>query len=132
MSAQTAPNRGPIHDPVVMLESSPTAPAQFAIQTHFKSKFASGMHAHEGDTPFGTAKEKMAQAAHDLGLKTPRLEACFIEKRATFAPLVGQKRPPMEVAKDLWACGDYIRGPYPSTLEGAVRSGKAVIDALMP
>ncbi len=161
VSAQTAPNRGPIHDPVVMLESSPTAPAQFAIQTHFKSKFASGMHAHEGDTPFGTAKENMAQAtsspvwafvvsdsrgqerealiegvlaqaAHDLGLKTPRLEACFIEKRATFAPLVDQKRPPMEVAKDLWACGDYIRGPYPSTLEGAVRSGKAVIDALMP
>jgi len=29
---------------------------------------------------------------------------------------------PME---GLLACGDYIEGPYPATLEGAVRSGVA-------
>jgi predicted NAD/FAD-dependent oxidoreductase len=29
----------------------------------------------------------------------------------------------MEIAAGLLACGDYVAGPYPSTLEGAVRSG---------
>jgi predicted NAD/FAD-dependent oxidoreductase len=32
----------------------------------------------------------------------------------------------MEVAPRLWACGDYVDGPYPATLEGAVRSGLQV------
>jgi predicted NAD/FAD-dependent oxidoreductase len=30
----------------------------------------------------------------------------------------------MAVAPGLLACGDYIAGPYPATLEGAVRSGR--------
>jgi predicted NAD/FAD-dependent oxidoreductase len=29
------------------------------------------------------------------------------------------------VANGLCACGDYIEGPYPATLEGAVLSGTA-------
>ena len=29
------------------------------------------------------------------------------------------------IAPALLACGDYIEGPYPATLEGAVRSGVA-------
>jgi predicted NAD/FAD-dependent oxidoreductase len=29
----------------------------------------------------------------------------------------------MEIAPGLRACGDYVEGPYPATLEGAVRSG---------
>jgi predicted NAD/FAD-dependent oxidoreductase len=29
------------------------------------------------------------------------------------------------IAPGLLACGDYIDGPYPATLEGAVRSGLA-------
>jgi hypothetical protein len=32
----------------------------------------------------------------------------------------------MVVAPGLLACGDYVEGPYPATLEGAVRSGWAV------
>ena len=32
-------------------------------------------------------------------------------------------RPAPHIAKGLLACGDYIQGPYPATLEGAVRSG---------
>jgi predicted NAD/FAD-dependent oxidoreductase len=31
----------------------------------------------------------------------------------------------MTVAPGLLACGDYIEGPFPATLEGAVRSGVA-------
>lgn len=33
------------------------------------------------------------------------------------------ERPALHIAKGLLACGDYIQGPYPATLEGAVRSG---------
>jgi squalene-associated FAD-dependent desaturase len=50
------------------------------------------------------------------------------EKRATFACAPAIARPPPKVAPGLVAAGDYIRGPYPATLEGAVRSG---IDAAL-
>ena len=36
------------------------------------------------------------------------------------------QRPALQVAPGLWACGDYVNGPYPATLEGAVRAGLAV------
>jgi monoamine oxidase len=39
-------------------------------------------------------------------------------------------RPVPLIADGLWACGDYLRGPYPSTLEGAVRSGQQVVTQL--
>ena len=48
-----------------------------------------------------------------------------IEKRATFACTPGLQRPPQAIAPGLVACGDYVKGPYPATLEGAVRSGVA-------
>ena len=35
----------------------------------------------------------------------------------------------MAVAPGLFACGDYLDGPYPATLEGAVRSGIAAARA---
>ena len=53
-----------------------------------------------------------------------------MEKRATFACTPGLQRPGMQVAAGLLACGDYIAGPYPATLEGAVRSGLAAARAL--
>ncbi len=45
------------------------------------------------------------------------------EKRATFACTPGLERPPAEILAGLIAAGDYVDGPYPATLEGAVRSG---------
>ena len=53
-----------------------------------------------------------------------------IEKRATFACPPGVRRPSGVVAPGLLACGDYVAGPYPATLEGAVRSGSAAADML--
>lgn len=56
------------------------------------------------------------------------------EKRATFAatPEALQHRPhhatPIE---GLWLAGDYTRTPYPSTLEGAVRSGLSCARAIL-
>ena len=55
-----------------------------------------------------------------------------VEKRATFACVPGLVRPPQQVAPGLLACGDYVDGPYPATLEGAVRSGVAAASLLMP
>jgi predicted NAD/FAD-dependent oxidoreductase len=33
------------------------------------------------------------------------------------------QRPAAQISQGLIACGDYVAGPYPATLEGAVRSG---------
>jgi hydroxysqualene dehydroxylase len=49
------------------------------------------------------------------------------EKRATFRCTPGLHRPAALIAPSLFAAGDYVDGPYPATLEGAVRSGVAAI-----
>ena len=49
------------------------------------------------------------------------------EKRATFRCTPGLQRSQMRIAPGLNAAGDHVIGPYPATLEGAVRSG---IDAV--
>jgi hydroxysqualene dehydroxylase len=56
----------------------------------------------------------------------------FTEKRATFRCTPGLQRPPGSIAAGLHAAADYVAGPYPATLEGAVRSAldaAAAIDA---
>ena len=53
-----------------------------------------------------------------------------VEKRATFVCTPGLQRPPAFIGGHWWACGDYVQGPYPATLEGAVRSGRQVIDQI--
>ncbi|MDO9315316.1 MAG: hydroxysqualene dehydroxylase HpnE [Burkholderiaceae bacterium] len=72
------------------------------------------------------ANATFAQARSQLStqLKAP-LQALrvFNEKRATFRCTPDLQRPPPLIAPGLFAAGDYIEGPYPSTLEGAVQSG---------
>ena len=53
-----------------------------------------------------------------------------VEKRAAFACTPALRRPSMQIAPGLFACGDYVDGPYPSTVEGAVRSGTGVVQLL--
>lgn len=64
----------------------------------------------------------LAQAQAQLGLVLQPLQTVS-EKRATFACTPGLQRPPAALAPGLWAAGDHVDGPYPATLEGAVRSG---------
>jgi hypothetical protein len=52
------------------------------------------------------------------------------ERRATFACVPGLRRPPAAIAHGLIAAGDHVAGPYPATLEGAVRSGRSAAAAL--
>jgi hypothetical protein len=60
----------------------------------------------------------------------PRLLRTLAERRATFLCVPGVVRPQAAIAPNLVAAGDYVDGPYPATLEGAVRSGVAAIAAL--
>jgi hydroxysqualene dehydroxylase len=72
----------------------------------------------------------IAQGKSQLGLQDLQPLKTIVEKRATFACTPGVQRPPMQIADGLLACGDYVDGPYPATLEGAVRSGLAAARAL--
>jgi len=46
-----------------------------------------------------------------------------IEKRATFSCTPQLHRPSPHPFEGIAVCGDYVSGPYPATLEGAVMSG---------
>lgn len=71
----------------------------------------------------------LAQAQAQLGLILQPVQT-VVEKRATFACTPALQRPPATIAPGLLACGDYVAGPYPATLEGAVRSGCAAVALL--
>ena len=61
----------------------------------------------------------------------PHLRYVLRDRRATWVASAGLTRPSARVAQGLWAAGDYVDGPYPSTLEGAVRSGLAAAQAVL-
>ena len=71
----------------------------------------------------------LAQGRAQLGLELQVVQT-VVEKRATFACTPGLQRPVQRIAAGLLACGDYVEGPYPATLEGALRSGLAAARAL--
>jgi hydroxysqualene dehydroxylase len=73
-------------------------------------------------------RDVIAQAS-GLGWHLQPLQT-VVEKRATFACVPGLRRPPIAIAPGLWACGDYVEGPYPATLEGAVRAALQVADQI--
>ncbi|MDZ4074184.1 MAG: hydroxysqualene dehydroxylase HpnE [Hylemonella sp.] len=72
----------------------------------------------------------LQQARSQLGLDLQAVQT-VVEKRATFACTPALQRPVQTIAPGLLACGDYVAGPYPATLEGAVRSGLAAAQALV-
>ena len=77
-----------------------------------------------------TVAAVQAQAARELGGGPWALVHAATEKRATFACRPGLRRPHARIAAGLLAAGDYVEGPYPATLEGAVRSGLAAAAGL--
>ena len=119
--------------PVMALRSSAHQPAQFV----FDRAALSGQHgvlafvvsASEGDAA-SIEQLVIAQGKSQLGLHDLQPLKTIVEKRATFACTPGVQRPPMRIADGLLACGDYVDGPYPATLEGAVRSGLAAARTL--
>jgi squalene-associated FAD-dependent desaturase len=113
--------------PMLALRAGPGAPAQFVFDRGQLGgppgllAFVVSASAREKEV---LEAEVLAQAA-GLGWQVQPLKT-IVEKRATFACVPGLQRPPLAIAAGLWACGDYVEGPYPATLEGAVRAGIAV------
>lgn len=118
--------------PMVALRCSPEAPAQFVFDRGLlrpDDASAQGVLAFVISASVGEREtlqaQVLAQAASQLGLHHLQPIQTVVEKRATFACTPGLLRPSAAVAPGLWAAGDYVDGPYPATLEGAVRSGQA-------
>ena len=113
--------------PMLALPAAPRQPAQFVFDRgrlggpHGLLAFVVSASTGEREA---LQEQVVAQAQEQLGLRIQPLRT-ITEKRATFACTPGLRRPAMRIAPGLLACGDYIEGPYPATLEGAVRSGRA-------
>ncbi len=118
--------------PMLALRDDAESPAQYVFDRG-QLGGADGLLAFviSGAAPWvarGTAATEAAvrrQAERALGLHFDEPPATLTEKRATFRCTPGLTRPSGSIAPGLAAAGDHVDGPYPATLEGAVRSGLA-------
>jgi len=121
--------------PMVALHADADMPAQFAFDLGAldgpAGVFAfvvSGAREWVDRGLDATAAATLAQALASFPSGTwpaaPTLLHAAAEKRATFRCTPALVRPPSAIAPRLWAAGDYVAGPYPATLEGAVRAGR--------
>jgi hydroxysqualene dehydroxylase len=114
--------------PMMALRSSEAEPAQFVFDrgalTGHTGLLAFVVSASQGDA--ATIEHQVIQQGRKQ-LSLPNLQPLqtITDKRATFACTPGLQRPAPQISKGIIACGDYVDGPYPSTLEGAMRSGIA-------
>ena len=119
--------------PMTALRSSPAHPAQFVFDRSQlygdAGVLAFVVSAFEGERDV-LVRQVTDQAAKQLGMTQLEHLQTVVEKRATFACTPGLVRPPMQIAPGLLACGDYVAGPYPATLEGAVLNGTAAAKRL--
>lgn len=119
--------------PMMALPCSLYEPAQFVFDrgalTGHHGVLAFVISASVGDAAT-LERQVISQGRKQLAL--PQLQALktITDKRATFACTPGLQRPVAQIAPGIIACGDYVDGPYPSTLEGAVRSGIAAFAQL--
>ena len=116
-------------EPMIALHSDIESPAQFVFDRG-RLGGPAGLLAFviSGAQPWvdrgleATTWATLAQARTALGVKLYAVHSTA-EKRATFRCTPGLTRPTAQLAPGLFAAGDHIAGPYPATLEGAVRSG---------
>ena len=121
--------------PMTALHDGPYAPAQFLFD-HGALGMTPGVFAavvsgagrwvERGlDATADAVREQLAAELAAHWRTPPTVWRTVAERRATFACRPQLQRPPARIAQRLWAAGDYVEGPYPSTLEGAVRAGEA-------
>jgi hydroxysqualene dehydroxylase len=118
--------------PILALRQDPAQPAQFVFDRGqlgaVPGLLAFVISSSQGEREL-LEGQVLRQARTQLGLDLQAVQT-VVEKRATFACTPGLQRPPQRIAPGLLACGDYLAGPYPATLEGAVRSGVSAARAL--
>jgi hypothetical protein len=89
-----------------------------------------GAHADLSSTQLATAIER--QLASSFTLPAAVAHAVVVEKRATITPGPGVTRPDTRLPlRGLYLAGDSASSPYPSTLEGSIRAGRAAARALV-
>lgn len=121
--------------PMLALRSSREAPAQFVFERDAIARDgrSTGLLAFVISDSAGDRRALeaavVAQARGQLGLAVQPVRT-VAERRATFACTAGMQRPPMTIAPGLHACGDYVEGPYPATLEGAARTATTLVRSL--
>lgn len=127
--------------PMLALVEGPATPAQFVfdhgalgIEAGRFVAVVSGANRWLGQGLEVIGETVRAQLTHAMPAGTwiqpLQVVKSFAEKRATFRCSPDLRRPPMAIAPGLVAAGDYVEGPYPATLEGAVRAGEAAVRLL--
>ncbi len=126
-----------LSQPMLALRSDSGSEAQNPAQFVFDRGQLGGEHgllafvvsASQGDR-FALQEKVIVQGRSHLNLPDLQPIQTIIEKRATFACTPGLQRPANQIAPGLLVCGDYVAGPYPATLEGAVRSAQQAVGLL--
>jgi squalene-associated FAD-dependent desaturase len=129
--------------PLFALDGSVDAPAQFAfdlgaldgpagVSAWVVSGAAQALKPGLHVLAEATRRQALALRGGRQGQPPPVLVHVAAERRATFRCTPALRRPPAAIAPGLLAAGDYVAGPYPATLEGAVRAGRAAAQALDP
>jgi squalene-associated FAD-dependent desaturase len=128
--------------PILALEAGPSNPAQFAFDLGALGRPAGTWALVASGAAHWTEQGLDAAARAMIGQARRHFPAAFdlpddrvllhvaAEQRATFACTPGLARPSKVIGPGLLAAADYVAGPYPATLEGAVRSAEAAVEAL--
>jgi len=138
-----APANFALPQPMLALSAGPEAPAQFVFD---RGQICSAP-ATPGLLAFVVSAVKIDKALLELQVMRQAMDICqsishakmdlkivqtVVEKRATFACTPNIIRPDPNPCEGLVVCGDYVDGPYPATLEGAVMSGLQAAQGLSP
>nr|HRK57671.1 hydroxysqualene dehydroxylase HpnE [Burkholderiaceae bacterium] len=99
-----------------------------ALATHEQGIYSvviSGHGAHLNLSAEALCSAVAKQLRETLDFPAPTASAAIIEKRATILATPQLVRPPTALGlKGLYLAGDAANSPYPSTIEGSVRSGQ--------
>ena len=126
----------PLPDPLIFLPHDLNDPAQVVIDVgqlrpHDHPKGLWSWVVSHAQLDRQTTIDRVLDQAVQVWGRRPEFKACFLDARATLAAVPSVQRPGPEVSPGVWACGDYLDSLLPSTLEGAVRSGQAVVQRIM-